>query len=144
MKPRLSVFSALRETFYLWARNFWPMTLITIATGLPYVAMEQLRALGLMERLGHMRGWHILTDLVTSLLVLAADLFLCSVATAAILGFFARPMPESDPWPAMQRSISTKTWALLRLWLIITGRRRGSDLRHRARCGDIKGEVVGV
>jgi hypothetical protein len=113
MKPGLSVFSALRESFYLWTQNFWIFTVIAVATGLPQLALWHLQTmLAPIPRPSHFTAGSISTMAVFLLTTFAVYLILSAISTAAILGILGRPAPDSLPWPAMRRSIAANTWSL--------------------------------
>ena len=122
MKPRLSVFSALREMFYLWTRNFWIVTVIAIGTGLPQIALMRLqKAYSVSPTLpGQAMPRYFPITVAILFISIAVTFIINTVSIAAILGVLAREATEPDPWPAMRRSIATKTWTLCRLYILIS------------------------
>jgi hypothetical protein len=112
MKPGLSFFSALKETFYLWMQNFWIVTVVAVATGLPQLALSHLQL-----TLASMPESPV--RITISFAGIAADLLFPAVSTAAILGVLTRPATESASWPAMRQSIAANTWTLARLYFLI-------------------------
>jgi hypothetical protein len=121
MKPALSVYSALRESFYLWVQNFWIVTVVALATRLPQLGLSHLQLMlaPIPSSPAHVAPGFYPVSAAVSFASFAALLILAGVSTAGILGVLTRPATESDPWPAMRRSIAANTWTLARLYFLI-------------------------
>ena len=122
MKPKLSLLPALREMFYLWMRNFWIVTLVAFATGLPQLGLTHLADSFSVNTFlpGQVPTWFFPLTTAVLLTSLVVGFILTAVATAAILGVLSRPATEPNPWPAMRRSIAKNIWTLCRLYLLLT------------------------
>jgi hypothetical protein len=106
----LSIFSTLREAFYLWLRNFWWVTVVTLVSGVPDLFWKDFSQQNHPTASGALRLVWFLETLLS--------LILNTAGSAAILGLLGKSA-EQDAWTAIWSSIQENTWTLFRLFLLI-------------------------
>jgi hypothetical protein len=107
----LSISATLKETFYLWVRNFWYLAVFTLLTDTPALFLTPANSAPGQHQAPY--------AFVLTLLLLVGFVLLSAIKTAAILGLVRKESPDEAGWRATWYSIHHYTWTLFRVKILI-------------------------
>jgi len=107
----LSVFSTLKETLFLWVRNFWFLAALTPFAAVPFILVGYLESFPPQS--------YDAARIVLLFVVTCIEYFCEVMITVAVLGLLKNQSLGKTAWAPDWRTIETYSWPLIRLFILI-------------------------